>query len=178
MILRPFLHAPTSCASYLFGCTTHAKLAVVNPHAELVGAYLAEAERAGSPIVAVFETHVHADHPSGTAALVRETGADVVSCRPAPGRRSRTAPLDDLDEVVLGNTVVRALATPGHAPAHHAYLVADRRRGATTRGSPSPATPCWWARPGGPTSTPPAGAGRWPGGSTPRSSACSAWATR
>jgi hydroxyacylglutathione hydrolase len=31
--------------------------------------------------------------------------------------------------VELGNTSVRALATPGHAPAHHSYLVADRRRG-------------------------------------------------
>ena len=28
----------------------------------------------------------------------------------------------------LGNTLVTALATPGHAPAHHAYTVADRRR--------------------------------------------------
>jgi glyoxylase-like metal-dependent hydrolase (beta-lactamase superfamily II) len=26
-------------------------------------------------------------------------------------------------------TVVTAIATPGHAPAHHAYAVADRRRG-------------------------------------------------
>ena len=31
--------------------------------------------------------------------------------------------------VELGNTVVHALATPGHAPAHNAYVVADRRRG-------------------------------------------------
>jgi hypothetical protein len=31
--------------------------------------------------------------------------------------------------VELGNTIVRALVTPGHAPAHNAYLVADRRRG-------------------------------------------------
>jgi glyoxylase-like metal-dependent hydrolase (beta-lactamase superfamily II) len=30
--------------------------------------------------------------------------------------------------VELGNTIVRALATPGHAPAHDAYVVADRRR--------------------------------------------------
>jgi glyoxylase-like metal-dependent hydrolase (beta-lactamase superfamily II) len=37
--------------------------------------------------------------------------------------------LADGDVVDLGNTVVRALATPGHAPAHHAYLVSDRRRG-------------------------------------------------
>src|SRR5207247_5183557 len=33
------------------------------------------------------------------------------------------------DTVALGNTLVTAIATPGHAPAHHAYTVADRRRG-------------------------------------------------
>ncbi len=38
-------------------------------------------------------------------------------------------PLADGETVELGNTVVRAVATPGHAPAHHAYVVADRRRG-------------------------------------------------
>jgi hypothetical protein len=27
MLLRPFLNDTTSCASYLFGCGTHAKLA-------------------------------------------------------------------------------------------------------------------------------------------------------
>jgi glyoxylase-like metal-dependent hydrolase (beta-lactamase superfamily II) len=39
------------------------------------------------------------------------------------------AALGDGDVVELGNTVVTAIATPGHAPAHHAYVVADRRRG-------------------------------------------------
>ena len=37
--------------------------------------------------------------------------------------------LADGGGVELGNTVVTAIATPGHAPAHHAYAVADRRRG-------------------------------------------------
>jgi len=31
--------------------------------------------------------------------------------------------------VVLGNTEVQAVATPGHALAHHAYVVTDRTRG-------------------------------------------------
>jgi glyoxylase-like metal-dependent hydrolase (beta-lactamase superfamily II) len=39
--------------------------------------------------------------------------------------------LADGDVIGLGNTLVRAMATPGHAPAHHAYAVADRRRGTT-----------------------------------------------
>src|SRR6201993_2340921 len=75
MLLRPFLYEDTSCASYLFGCTTHGKLAVVDPHAELVESYLAAAARIASPIVAVFETHVQADHVSGLPALVEHTGA-------------------------------------------------------------------------------------------------------
>jgi hypothetical protein len=58
MLLRPFLNDATSCASYLFGCGTHAKLAVVDPHAELVDDYLATAAALDAPIVAVFETHV------------------------------------------------------------------------------------------------------------------------
>src|SRR5687767_15557577 len=75
MLLRLFHHDPTSCASYLFGCTTHHALAVVDPRVELVEAYLEAAERAGSPIVAVFETNVQADHVSGLPALVERTGA-------------------------------------------------------------------------------------------------------
>ena len=76
MILRPFFFEETSCASYLFGCTTHGKLAVVEPHEALVDRYFAEAERIGSPIVAVFETHIQADHVSGLAELVARTGAN------------------------------------------------------------------------------------------------------
>jgi hydroxyacylglutathione hydrolase len=38
-------------------------------------------------------------------------------------------PLADGELVKLGNTVIEAIATPGHAPAHHAYLVTDHRRG-------------------------------------------------
>src|SRR5436189_213205 len=34
MLLRPFLNYASSCASYLFGCTTHAKLAVVDAVAD------------------------------------------------------------------------------------------------------------------------------------------------
>src|SRR5207248_2256063 len=66
MLLRPFLNDSTSCASYLFGCGTHAKLAVVDPHADLVDDYLATA---AALAMAVFETHVQADHVSGLPQL-------------------------------------------------------------------------------------------------------------
>ena len=127
MVLRPFLFAPTACASYLFGCLTHSELAVVDPHAELVDEYIEEARRLGSPIAAVLETHVQADHVSGLPALV-EAGATAYLPVGAAVEFDHVA-LGDGEVVELGNTVVSTLATPGHAPAHNAYVVADRRRG-------------------------------------------------
>ena len=127
MLLRPFLNDATSCASYLFGCGTHAKLAIVDPHADLVEEYIATAAGLGAPIVAVFETHVQADHVSGLPTLVERTGATAYLPAGA-GVEFEHVSLADGNVVELGNTLVTAIATPGHSPAHHAYAVADRRR--------------------------------------------------
>jgi glyoxylase-like metal-dependent hydrolase (beta-lactamase superfamily II) len=128
MLLRPFLNDAGSCASYLFGCTTHNKLAVVDPHADLVDEYLAAAAAIGAPITAVFETHVQADHVSGLPLLVERTSATGYLPDGAEVAFEHVA-LSDGEVVELGNTLVTVIATPGHAPAHHAYAVADRRRG-------------------------------------------------
>ncbi|MBB4663092.1 MBL fold metallo-hydrolase [Conexibacter arvalis] len=128
MILRPFLHAPTACASCLFGCGTVGEVAVVDPHVEKVDDYLRAADDAGVRIAAVLETHVQADHVSGLPALVERTGATPYLPAGAEVEFAHE-PLADRARVVLGNTVVTALSTPGHAPAHAAYVVADRRRG-------------------------------------------------
>jgi hypothetical protein len=75
MLLRPYLNDAGSCASYIFGCTSHNTLAVVDPHADFVDDYVAAADAIGAPIVAVFETDVQADHVSGLPALLERTGA-------------------------------------------------------------------------------------------------------
>lgn len=128
MVLRPFLKEKGSCASYLFGCPTYGALAVVDAHADLVEDYVAAAAAIGAPIVAVFETHVQADHVSGLPGLVARTGAAAYLPAHAGVDFEHVALADD-QVVELGNTLVTAIATPGHAPAHHAYAVADRRRG-------------------------------------------------
>ena len=128
MLFRQLLNDSTACASYLFGCKTHSRLAVVDPHIDLVDEYIAVAEAQEAPIVAVLDTHVHADHVSGVAELAQRTGA--VAYRPAgSGAEFEHVPLADGEKVILGNTEIEAIATPGHAPAHHTYLVTDRVRG-------------------------------------------------
>jgi len=129
VVLRPFFYAETSCASYLFGCTTYKKLGVVDAHEALVESYLAEAEQIGAPIVAVFETHIQADHVSGLPALVEAGATPYLPPDADVDFEFDHEALGNGAEVELGNTLVRALWTPGHAPQHNAYVVADRRRG-------------------------------------------------
>src|SRR5918992_262234 len=75
MFFRQLLNDETACASYLLGCRSKAKFAVVDPHVDLVDDYIALAEAQAIPIVAVLETHVQADHISGLSGLVERTGA-------------------------------------------------------------------------------------------------------
>ncbi len=128
MFFRQLLYDRTACASYLFGCKSKQKFAVVDPHVDLVGDYIELAESQGIPITAVLETHVQADHVSGLPALVEGSGATPYLPAGADVEFDHVE-LRDGDVVELGNTLVRALATPGHAPAHDAYVVADKRRG-------------------------------------------------
>ncbi len=127
MLFRQLLNDETACASYLLGCKSRGELAVVDPHIDLVDDYVALAKAQGARISAVLETHVQADHLSGMAALVRRTGATAYMPEGVEVEFDHQ-PLADGDFVKVGNTELEAIATPGHAAAHHAYLVTDHAR--------------------------------------------------
>jgi hydroxyacylglutathione hydrolase len=128
VFFRQLLNDDTACASYLLGCKTHSRFAVIDPHVDLIDEYVRLADRQGIPIVAVLETHVQADHVSGLPELVARTGAAPYLPEGA-GVEFEHRQLADGQIVELGNTELQAIATPGHASAHHAYLVTDRTRG-------------------------------------------------
>jgi hydroxyacylglutathione hydrolase len=129
VFFRQLLNDETACASYVLGCKTHGTFAVIDPHIDLVDEYVAAAEAQGAAIVAVLETHVQADHVSGLPTLVARTGATAYLPEGAAVEFDHQA-LAHGEVVRLGNTELQAIATPGHATAHHAYLVTDRTRGA------------------------------------------------
>ena len=128
MIFRQILHAETGCASYLLGCLGLEKLAVVDPHEAHVEEYLDLARRAESPIVAIVETHVHADHRSGAVTLAQRTGAPILLHAAADVSYEHTS-VNDGDSIPLGNTALRVLHTPGHTPDSMTLLGSDLRRG-------------------------------------------------
>jgi hydroxyacylglutathione hydrolase len=128
VILRRFIVSETGCASYVFGCTSKGALGVVDPHASLVDSYIAAADSVGARITEVFDTHVHADHPSGAVELASRTRARLRLPEGAPVEFD-FEPLRDGDEIVLGNTRVKVVSTPGHTWEHACLLVTDTTRG-------------------------------------------------
>lgn len=97
--------------------------AVVDPQRDawpLVGACAGR----GLSVRYVLETHVHNDYLSGAREWQAATGA-VVAGPARAGYAFPHLPLDDGDEITVGEVTLRALATPGHTPEHTAYLVLE-----------------------------------------------------
>lgn len=127
MYFRQLLNDETACASYVLGCKSSGEFAVVEPHVDVVDEYIALAAGQGAAIVAVFETHVQADHVSGLPEVVARTGATAYLPDGA-GVEFEHHALRDGEVVTLGNVEIAAIATPGHALGHHAYVVTDHTR--------------------------------------------------
>jgi glyoxylase-like metal-dependent hydrolase (beta-lactamase superfamily II)/rhodanese-related sulfurtransferase len=80
------------------------------------------ADRRGATVRAVLETHVHNDYVSGAHEVRAATGAEIVA--PARGRYEFAhRPVDEDDELRLGDLRLVVMATPGHTYEHLAYLV-------------------------------------------------------
>jgi glyoxylase-like metal-dependent hydrolase (beta-lactamase superfamily II) len=127
MIFRPYYYFDLGCAAYLFGCGTLGRCAVVDARVDDVEAYGAFAASKRMRITHVIDTHVHADHRSGGPELARQTGAKYCLQQSADVAFPFT-PLNDGDEIELGNTRVKVLHTPGHSPESICLLVTDLKR--------------------------------------------------
>jgi hydroxyacylglutathione hydrolase len=114
-------------ASYLIACQANATAIVVDPRRD-IAVYLEIAEREGFQIVAVTETHIHADYLSGSRELAHATGATLYLSDEGGVDWSYGfdhVGLRDGSLIRLGNIVVRAVHTPGHTPEHLSFLVTD-----------------------------------------------------
>jgi hydroxyacylglutathione hydrolase len=108
-------------ASYLIG--SRGEAAIVDPQRD-VDAYLAEAAAKGLTIRWVIETHLHADFVSGHRELAERTGATIVFGRKAGATFPHRA-VEDGERIVLGDSTLGILETPGHTPESISILVTD-----------------------------------------------------
>jgi glyoxylase-like metal-dependent hydrolase (beta-lactamase superfamily II) len=100
----------------------------VDPQERDLDGYRAFGRTQGLRITHVIDTHIHADHRSGGLALAERTGA-VYGLHRSADVAFPFAPLDDGQELEVGNIRVKVLHTPGHTPESISLVVTDLRRG-------------------------------------------------
>lgn len=114
-------------ASYVIGCQSNGEAVVIDARRD-TDVYHRIAAANGLKIVAVTETHVHADYLSGTRELAADTGATLyVSGEGGPDwlYDFEASLLTDGGTITLGNITLTAAHTPGHTPEHLMFLVTD-----------------------------------------------------
>ena len=98
---------------------------VIDPLREITP-YLERAEKSGSKIKYVFETHFHADFVSGHVDLAQASGATIIFGPNAnPSFTAHIA--KDGEEFKVGKLTFKVLHTPGHTMESTCYLLKDEK---------------------------------------------------
>ena len=131
MFMRMIYDESLAQAAYLIGCQRSGEAILFDPLRD-VDQYLDLAAANGLTIVAVAETHIHADFVSGARELASRVDAWVyVSGEGGSDWRSKwfkgfnAVELRDGERFSIGNIAFEVLHTPGHTPEHICYLVTD-----------------------------------------------------
>jgi hydroxyacylglutathione hydrolase len=131
MFFRQLWQRELAQASYVIGCQATGEALVVDPNRN-IQQYVHLAAQEGLRIVAVTETHIHADFVSGTRELAERTGAMVYLSGAGPAEwqyayaeAAGARLLHDGDVIQIGNVHITVWHTPGHTPEHLAFLVKD-----------------------------------------------------
>jgi len=114
------------CYSYLIGCPAAGTACVVDPERH-VGQYLQTAEHQGLKITHVFDTHLHADHITGSAELAARTGAKIC-VHPAIEAGYAHEALQEGQRLRFGAAELEVIETPGHTPNSVSFAVTDHAR--------------------------------------------------
>jgi glyoxylase-like metal-dependent hydrolase (beta-lactamase superfamily II)/rhodanese-related sulfurtransferase len=106
-----------------FAIESNGEVALVDPSRD-IKPYIDFADKHNAKIVAVFETHPHADFISSHLELKEKLGVDIY-INEKVGVSYDFENMNHGDEVKVGNVTFRALFTPGHSPDHNSYLLID-----------------------------------------------------
>lgn len=112
MNIKQFEYKPLS--HYSYAIVSDGKMAVIDPERN-PAQYYAFAKANNAKIVAIIETHPHADFVSSHLEIHKETDAIIYNSEKL-GADYPHQPFDDGDSLKLGRVTLKAINTPGHSP--------------------------------------------------------------
>jgi hydroxyacylglutathione hydrolase len=131
MVLKRFYDDKLAQASYLVGCPAASEAIIVDPNRD-VEHYVEAAAHEGMRIIAVTETHIHADYLSGSLELAVVTGAQLYLSDEGTAdwkyefaAEAKAKLIKNGDKIQIGAVRIDVIKTPGHTPEHVAFLITD-----------------------------------------------------
>lgn len=125
ILFRQFFDEASSTLTYLLADPITGSAVIIDSVKAHTGAYLSFLQEQELQLEWILETHIHADHITGSAGLREMTGARSAMGR-AGGAGCADRLLGDGDTIVFGNQVIRVIPTPGHTPGCVTYHWRDR----------------------------------------------------
>jgi glyoxylase-like metal-dependent hydrolase (beta-lactamase superfamily II) len=125
MIFRQLFEPVSSTYCYLLACPEAREAVLIDPVFEEVDRYAALLAELGLKLVCTLETHVHADHVTGAAAL-RDRFGNRCAVKGDVGVVGADEPLADGMVLGCGGLRIAVIATPGHTDSCVSFLVGDR----------------------------------------------------
>ncbi|MFP4006884.1 MAG: MBL fold metallo-hydrolase [Spirulinaceae cyanobacterium] len=122
MIFRQLFDQDTWTYTYLIADPETKEAALVDPVIEQVERDWKLIQELGLNLKYCLETHIHADHITGTGKLRELTGCQGIVPEQATAECADRK-IRDREVVKVGNIEIEAIATPGHTTCHTAYLV-------------------------------------------------------
>ncbi len=122
--LRQLPRPDTGCLSYFLGDTEARAAVIIDPGID-PDPYRALLREGDWKLVAIVETHTHADHLAGHAPLHAGTGAPIFTSHFSPAAYPHR-PLSEGEGVRFGSEELTVLETPGHTLDHLTLRVRDK----------------------------------------------------
>lgn len=126
MMFRQLYDHETSTYTYLIADEETKEAVFVDPVIEQVKRDLKLIQELGLTLRYCLETHIHADHITGTGKLRELTGCEGIVPEKAQAACANRF-IKDGEVLKLGNIEIKAIATLGHTDSHMSYLVNQDR---------------------------------------------------
>lgn len=123
MLFRQLFDKESSTYTYLVADEVTREAALIDPVLEQAERDLALIEQLGLKLVAVLDTHVHADHITASGVLRERTGSVTIAGAAGPACADRHVSAGDV--VSVGSLRLKVLATPGHTDDSVSFLLLD-----------------------------------------------------
>lgn len=124
LILHQLFEKESSTYTYLIYDPSSKDAVLIDPVIEMTERDLKLIRELGLSLKYIFETHVHADHITGSGEIRKRTGAKI-GISSAYDMSCADLHLDDNQTVTFGEHSIRAIHTPGHTSGCTSYHLGD-----------------------------------------------------